>query len=77
MFGLGRIARCRPDAAIGLLDQLLVAELFVRGIAPILLAHHLMHALGKSFRQPVRQGAQQDGVHETEDGGIGADAQSQ
>ena len=61
MFGLRGIAGRRADAAIGLGDQLVVGEILVRRIAPELLAHALVQALGKGFGETVGQRAQQDG----------------
>ena len=48
----GRIARRRPDAAILLVDQLLVAQALLAAVAP-LVAHALVQAFGKGLGQPV------------------------
>ena len=60
MFRLGGIAGRRANAAIGFLDQFGIGQFLVRRIAPVILPHQLMHAFGKSLRQPVGQGAQQN-----------------
>src|ERR1700761_8061371 len=62
MFRLGGIARRRTVAAIGFLDQFVIAQLFFRGITPVILAHFFMHAFGKGFGQAVGQRRQQDGA---------------
>ena len=53
--GAGRVAGGGADAAVALGDQVGVVQLFVGGIAPDLLPHELMQALGGGFGQPVRQ----------------------
>ena len=58
----GRIAGRRADAAVFLLDQLLVVELLVGGIAPEFLAHALVQALGEGLGEPVGQRLEQDRV---------------
>nr|WP_287141841.1 alanine/glycine:cation symporter family protein [Clostridium sp.] len=49
MFRAGRIARCRTDALVVFADQLFVAEVLVRRIAPVDFTHTLMEILRKGF----------------------------
>ena len=58
--GLGRIARCRADAAIFLRDQRRGRQLLARRVAPELAAHALVHALGEGLGQPVGQRLEHD-----------------
>src|SRR5690606_25563447 len=51
----GRIAGGRADALVLLLDQILVAQLFVRCVTPVLLAHLLVQPFGAGFGQAVGQ----------------------
>ncbi len=60
VIGLGRITRRRADAAIGLADQIIAREVFLRGIAPELLAHTLVHEFGKGLGKPVGERLDQD-----------------
>ena len=53
MFRAGRVARCRTDALVVFADQLFVAEVLVRRIAPVDFTHTLMEILRKGFRQTV------------------------
>ena len=53
MLRAGRIARRRANPLVVLADQLFVAEVLVRRIAPVDLAHPLMQIFGKGFRQAV------------------------
>src|SRR3546814_6750240 len=62
MVRAGGMAGRRADAAIGLLDQLRVVEVLLGRVAPELLAHALVHALGEGFRQPVGQRLGEDRV---------------
>ena len=53
VIGLRRIARRRADAAIFLGDQVGGGERLVGGVAPELLAHALVQALGERFGEAV------------------------
>ena len=56
LFGVlraGRIARRRTNPLVVFADQLLVAEVFVRRVAPVHLTHALVEVLGEGFRQTV------------------------
>ena len=55
MVGLGGVAGGRADAAVLLVDQIVVTELLFNTIAPIV-AGYLVKTLGEGFRQPVGQG---------------------
>ena len=61
MVGLGRIARRRADAPIGLAEQFLGGQALLRRIAPEFLPDPLMHGLGEGFGETVGQGLHQDG----------------
>ena len=63
MVGLGGIARRGADAAIGLGDQLLGRERFVRRVAPELAADACVHRLGEGFRQPVAERLDQNSTN--------------
>ncbi len=56
-----RIARRRPDAAILLVDQLLVAQVFVAAVTPFA-AHPLVQAFGERLGQAIRERFGHDGV---------------
>ena len=55
MVWLRRIARCWPNAVIGLRDECGIVEIFIRSITPKLGAYALVHPLGKSFRDSGRR----------------------
>src|SRR5687768_6679823 len=55
MVGLRRIAGRRADALVLFVDQTIAREVLARGVAPELLAHAFVHALGESFRDAVGQ----------------------
>ena len=61
MVGTGRIARRRANAAVLLVDQVLVAEPLFGSIAPVL-AGDLVQSFGEGFGQPVGQGLGHDRV---------------
>src|SRR5690554_3097733 len=58
----GRIAWCRANTPVTFLDQVFIGHLLVIGVTPELLANPFVHALGKGFRQAVRQGLNHDGA---------------
>ncbi len=57
------------------------AEVFVAGVSPITVAARFAWVFLKKFDEFVRtldgQGAEHDGVHQTEDGGVGSRAESE
>ena len=53
VFRAGRVARRRTNPLVVFADQLLVAEVFVRRVAPVHLTHALVQVLGEGFRQAV------------------------
>ncbi len=61
MIGLGRIAGRRANTGVCLSNKVLTAEALIRRIAPELLAHPFMHALGKGFRETIGQRLHQNG----------------
>ncbi|MNQ88157.1 hypothetical protein D3C85_1034110 [compost metagenome] len=58
----GGVAGGRADALVLLPDQILVAQLFVRLVAPPGLAHLLVQPFGAGFGQTVGQGLDHDRV---------------
>ncbi len=62
VFRARRVAGSRADAAILFVDQRIVVERLVAGVAPELLAHAFVQALGERFGEAVGQGLEQDGV---------------
>ena len=55
VFRLARIAGSRPDAAILLLDQFRIGQVFIGSISPQLLANTLMHVFRHRLCKPVSQ----------------------
>ena len=53
MFRARRIARCRANSLIVFADQLLVAEVLIRRIAPVDFTHALVQIFRERFRQAV------------------------
>jgi len=49
----GRVAGGRADAFVLFLDELVVGQVLVRGVAPVFLAHPRMQQLGEGFGQAV------------------------
>src|SRR6185369_8679170 len=49
-----RVARCRPDPPIFLLDKIRVAQIFATTVTPFT-PHSLVQAFGESFSQAIGQ----------------------
>jgi len=60
--GLGRVAGGWSDAVIFFRDQIVAFKGLVRGVAPMLAAHLLVHMFGEGLGQTVRQGLKENGV---------------
>ena len=56
----GRVAGSRANAAVLLLDQRFVVQVFVAGITPVLFTHLLVQPFGTSLGQAVGQGLDHD-----------------
>src|SRR4249920_3796811 len=61
MIGARRVTCGRPDAAIFLLNKILVAQVFCRTIAPFL-AYAFVQTLGESLSQAISDSLGHDGV---------------
>ncbi|MNY23831.1 hypothetical protein D3C86_1575140 [compost metagenome] len=55
MIRTGRIAWCRTDTRIFLFNERLIIQVFILGVSPVFFTYQFMHALCKSFCQPVGQ----------------------
>ena len=62
MVGLRRIARCRTNTLIFLVNQRVIGQLFIGCITPKLGSDTLVHALGKGLSKSVRQCFRHDGA---------------
>ena len=62
MIGLGGISGGGANAAVAFLNEGLVVEGFVYGVAPVLLAYALVGVLGEGFGEAVAESLGEDGV---------------
>lgn len=53
VFRTGRVSRRRANPPVVFADQILIAEVFIRRVAPVHLTHALVEVLGEGFRQAV------------------------
>ncbi len=61
VIGAGGVAGRRTDAAVLLLDELLLGEILAMAVAPDV-AHHLVQVLGEGLGEPIGQRLGHDGV---------------